>query len=391
MIRIKRSRSFRILTFMLLFSAIYVIGNIYLLYAKQDNEDRKPENIEMILRELIDKPMGELTSGDFKNLTELDLSGREIESMEGVNLCTNLRKLDLSDNSIEDITAISALTELIELDLSRNFITNLEPLRNCRKLESLNLEENSVETIEALADLKNLVVLNVSGNLIYDFTVLKSLPNLKEIYLRENIIDDLKQIADLPNLLLIDLSDNYYIEIEPLVKYGNFNKDCVILLNGNFLSDEEQTVDLPNLRKKVKVQYEFTNETIENCCRLTLRALGSTELAYQDQNGQGNYGSWANLIDPELNYIQQGFTRSDIINFYSIAVFNVTLSVKGNDGKIQKPSTFQIVALPYSQRKGLRTFAIDDNQTPLMWIGPRFAWTLKGLNLKDPKFWMPLR
>jgi len=106
----------------------------------------------------------------------------------------------------------------------------------------------------------------------------------------------------------------------------------------------------------------------ENRCKLTLRALGSTQLAYQDQNLDKNYGTWVALQDVANNYIQQGYSRANIIDNYSIALFQVTTSLMSG-GYSAADSSFTIVALPRSQRNRLRTFALGDDQTPRVWVG----------------------
>ncbi|MEO7994092.1 MAG: hypothetical protein ABI743_06805, partial [bacterium] len=47
-------------------------------------------------------------------------------------------------------------------------------------------------------------------------------------------------------------------------------------------------------------------QTVENRAKLTLRALGSSQLAYQDGNRDHHYGGWGDLLSS--NYIQQGYT-----------------------------------------------------------------------------------
>ena len=106
----------------------------------------------------------------------------------------------------------------------------------------------------------------------------------------------------------------------------------------------------------------------ENRCKLTLRALGSTQLAYQDQNLDKNYGTWVALQNPSNNYIQQGYSRANIIDNYSIALFQIVGSAMSG-GYTANDSSFTIVALPRSQRNRLRTFALGDDQTPRVWVG----------------------
>lgn len=98
----------------------------------------------------------------------------------------------------------------------------------------------------------------------------------------------------------------------------------------------------------------------ENRAKLTLRALGSSQLAYQDQNLDKNYGNWNAMV--ATDYVQLGYTRTNMIDNYSLAVFYANPSAQVN-GITASDSSFTIVAVPRNNRNRLRTFAICDDQT----------------------------
>ena len=130
----------------------------------------------------------------------------------------------------------------------------------------------------------------------------------------------------------------------------------------------------------------------ENRCKLTLRALGSSQLAYADGNLDKEYGTWVALQDTD--YIQDGYNRLNIIDNYSIALFHVGESTMIGDFSAAD-SSFTVVAIPRSTKNRLRTFAIGDDQTPRVWVGT----TDLGTQLNDPvsvslsniEEWEPLR
>jgi hypothetical protein len=129
------------------------------------------------VREAIGKPEGRLYTHQLLTLIELDLSGRGIRELEGIEGIRNLRVLDLSDNQIEDLT----------------------PLQGLRKLQKLNLRENRVRDITALAKMKQLTYLNLHSNEdIQDLTPLKNLTMLNSLILRNVPIGD--QVSILANL-----------------------------------------------------------------------------------------------------------------------------------------------------------------------------------------------
>jgi len=460
------------------------------------------KSMEQFLREVINKPEGELTSGDFKDLTELDASNQDITELDGIELCTNLtglnlrynhthdighlrslaklkwinlqnnsidsleplkdlknlehltlsgnwlndiyplqdlnnlqelaldsnrisdlrpiagltklKSLSLKYNNITDLTPLSDLQNLWELNLDSNVISNIEPLRNLKSLEILSLKNNYIRDPEPLSGLgKSLEVLYLDGNRIRDISTLRDLNKLNYLSLDENPIqnlefsntlEDITEISlvrakvkdigfidDLPRLMSLNLAHNKIVDIEPILNH-KFLLD--INLHDNPLSEKARKEVIPAFRNKGKrVVLDMPREELENRCKLTLRALGSTELAYQDQNLAGNYGTWAALTnpDPKLRYIQEGYTRSNIIEFYSIVVFNVTSSSVRPDGRSNNDSTFSIVAFPYTASYPLRTFAIDNTQTPFVWIGHESEWSFTNINLRDPKLWEAMR
>ena len=127
----------------------------------------------------------------------------------------------------------------------------------------------------------------------------------------------------------------------------------------------------------------------ENRCKLTLRALGSSQLAYMDGNIDKNYGSWQAMTDAD--YIQEGYTRSNIIDNYSVHIFNVVRSLEIG-GVSASDSSFTIVATPRSDRNKLRTFALGEDQTPRVWVGDDSLWDdTTMIQLNNIEYWEPLR
>lgn len=113
-------------------------------------------------------------------------------------------------------------------------------------------------------------------------------------------------------------------------------------------------------------------QDLENKCKMRLRVFGSIQLGYSDQNKNFDYGTWISLQKSE--YIQQGYSRSNFIERYSISVFDVRLATIV-DGKSQGDSRFDIVAVPRQPNvHRLRTFGICEDQTPLLWIGEDSWW-----------------
>ncbi|MDQ8209593.1 hypothetical protein QEH52_18865 [Coraliomargarita sp. SDUM461003] len=109
-----------------------------------------------------------------QNLTDLDASGRGIQSLRGLELCTNLESLSLDDNLIADLSPLSELTKLTHLDLGvdvdaypeGNPFKDLSPLANLWSLESLNLQGCGATDFSLLGSLPSLASVNVEDTLL---------------------------------------------------------------------------------------------------------------------------------------------------------------------------------------------------------------------------------
>ncbi|WP_125761972.1 leucine-rich repeat domain-containing protein [Companilactobacillus hulinensis] len=101
------------------------------------------------LREAIEKQLNgeKLTTDNIKNVNTLELSGKGITSLKGLEFAENLNNLNLSDNQITDISDLSELGSLNNLNLSGNGITNFDAL-NGKNIETLNTEGQKVELKE---------------------------------------------------------------------------------------------------------------------------------------------------------------------------------------------------------------------------------------------------
>ena len=99
-----------------------------------------------------------------EELDSLDLSGYEINDLDGLVHCKNLLILDLSNNFIEDVAEISALSHLHELYLANNHIGYIDALNFCTHLKIVDLSFNKIDDLSPLFDLEELEYVNVAGN-----------------------------------------------------------------------------------------------------------------------------------------------------------------------------------------------------------------------------------
>ncbi|MFA6457299.1 MAG: leucine-rich repeat domain-containing protein [Bacteroidota bacterium] len=99
-----------------------------------------------------------------EELDSLDLSGYEINDLDGLSHCKNLMTLDLSNNFVDDIADISSLLHLRELYLTSNRIGYIDALSFCLQLKVVDLSYNTIDDISPLLELDELEYVNLVGN-----------------------------------------------------------------------------------------------------------------------------------------------------------------------------------------------------------------------------------
>src|SRR5690242_2813536 len=138
-----------------------------------------PINLELLAK---------LSAND-PNITEISLSGEQLDDNDLFVLCTALKNnthvisLDLSINQISDIWPLAELINLQQLFLEGNKIYNIQSLAKLHNLKNLVLAQNDIGDIQPLADLVNLEFLILSKNKISQIQILEKLVNLIKLEL----------------------------------------------------------------------------------------------------------------------------------------------------------------------------------------------------------------
>lgn len=158
---------------------------------------------------------GQITETEALAVQELDFrydaqinGGVKITSLTGIEAFKNLKNLNLSEQSIEDASKIGEIETLTELDLSGNQIKSLDLSRNKllerlylnnNKIKTLNLEsnselsdfranENELETIKLSYDCKKLIAVQIKKNKLSVESldeIIKRLPNVENVPVQE--------------------------------------------------------------------------------------------------------------------------------------------------------------------------------------------------------------
>jgi len=384
-----------------------------------------PKSIEVVLREQINKPSGDLTINDFKDLKILDASKRKITDLTGIELCTNLEELDLGINYITDLSLLSKLNNLKTLNLRSNKITNIDALSGLTNLEEINLSRNRITNIAPLLSLPKLTKLDLSRNSEADFAPISELARLTELKLEYNNIfrppdlSGLKQLKSL-NLALNDIFYTDFIknlnpEIEELYLHSNIIRNISSLsslvnlrkirLDHNDLRSLDSLSDFTNL-VELNVSENQKLKDIKALSNLTdLSILNLADLRIQDISPIENL---TNLEDLNISHGNNSKILIDDLKPLAKLQNLQKLNAEGNNIKDLEPLTglSKLAELnlmqnriekiePLKNLKGLETLRIRSNKIqdirPLTELLTKLAILDISANpIKDMKSWIGL-
>lgn len=173
-------------------------------------------NLELLIRQTINRPEGVLTARDVIGITAIDAREKEVASLEGIQALSSLQTLRLDNNRLTDISPLAGLGNLETLTLRGNQISDLSPLAKLTRLQVLDLRDNEAVDVSPLAELTNLQELNLRGNGIADIAFLAKLTALRELNLRDNAVHDISVLAGLRKLEDLNLRNNKITDVSPL-------------------------------------------------------------------------------------------------------------------------------------------------------------------------------
>lgn len=232
--------------FILTLSTFYKVeGKEKILNNQRLNLIFKDTNLELAVREVLNKPNGDLTIVDVESITSLDINYKDITSLDGIQNLKNLESLNLRNNKITDIRPLSNLSKLKDLYLSENKISDLSSLKNLSNLEYLSLEGNEIKEIDSLGKLKNLQTLNLTRNNIKYIKGISSAKALKNLSLSFNEIKSLEELSSLNNLTILNLNNNNITSVNPLSTLCNLQ---ILNISYNQISDISSIRNLPELK-----------------------------------------------------------------------------------------------------------------------------------------------
>lgn len=209
------------------------------------SENEKLYNALKKARPVLDEDNNEtITIAELESITgTLDISNSSIESIDGLQACTNVIELYINDNKISELDYLSGLNNLsvliadnnnisdvdllpaslTYLNVSRNNLADIEGVQYTNNLEYLFADENNISNIDCLENKNRLKSLSLSTNSINDIAVLSGCTGLTYLNLSDNGITDVSSLNVLEKLRDLRLSNNTIsnITLIPNVKYRN--------------------------------------------------------------------------------------------------------------------------------------------------------------------------
>lgn len=185
----------------------FLIVLFFAVSAKSQNVDIPDSNFEQALIDLnIDNDgslNGIVAEADVRNIEVLDISNKNISSLDGIEAFQNLKYLYAYNNEISSID-VSANTSLIHLSLNNNSIANLDVTNN-PLLEELHINNNGMNGL-SLANHPDLFRLHAGGNQLSSID-LSGLPKLNSLILWGSELS-LIDLSNNPELVELVLDDN---------------------------------------------------------------------------------------------------------------------------------------------------------------------------------------
>ena len=173
-------------TFIVLLAVLLCLSSVAADKKKPLTKEESAKVIEAHIRKVLRKPTGELTKVDLERVTRLNLTGKQLTSMKGLENLTKLTWLLLGGNHLTDLKGLEKLSQLKSLNLYDNKLTSVKGLEKLTKLTLLSLNGNNLTDVKALENLKSLKVLYLLDNKLTDVKGLEKLTQLKQLFLNNN-------------------------------------------------------------------------------------------------------------------------------------------------------------------------------------------------------------
>ncbi|MBU3223291.1 leucine-rich repeat domain-containing protein [Clostridium algidicarnis] len=207
----------------------------------------KDKTLEKVVRKIINKPEGEISTEDVSKIITLNAENKGIKDLSGLEQFKNLEILNL------DNYYANTVTTGIE-----NEITDIMPLKGLPKLRILQARENKIKDISSLQDLPSITKLDLSSNQIIDVSPLDGLTKLTYLDIRSNKITDISVLEGMSNLTILCVGSNPLEDLSTIYNLTKIEKLYINRLNNvidfefllNYKKIEALDVSSVNLTRK---------------------------------------------------------------------------------------------------------------------------------------------
>ncbi|OCT14889.1 hypothetical protein A8709_12190 [Paenibacillus pectinilyticus] len=246
-------------------------------FAKAADKLIEDPNLEIAIRDVLQKYSGDITIDDLEKLDTLYQTRKEniVNSLKGLEYAKNLYSLYFSNNNISDVSPIANLPKLTKLSLGGNKLKDISKLGSLPSLTNLGLNHNQIEEISVLSNFPNLEILSINHNQIKNINNLNNLTKLTFLNIEENQITDISAIHDLKKLNLFMANSNQIRDLTPFINLQILS----IQINNNKIEDLAPLAamkDLGNLRIAGNQIKDIS--PLANLNKLTLLELANNQI-----------------------------------------------------------------------------------------------------------------
>ncbi|OAQ97911.1 hypothetical protein LLEC1_04493 [Akanthomyces lecanii] len=212
----------------------------------------------------------------FDRLTELDLTGNNIEVVRNIHLAPCLSKLTLANNKLQTFEAAKACKTIRHLDVGQNELTHLD-ISGLPSLHTLLADGNQLSSVTGLQRTRRLDSLSLReqrGHRPLSLEFLSVGYEVRKLYLSGNYLGSFEPRVDMLNLQLLELANcgltslpNEVGQLMPNLRSLNINFNAIadvkalqyiprlkkLLMAGNRLADSTSVtqllMDFPHLTR----------------------------------------------------------------------------------------------------------------------------------------------
>lgn len=197
-----------------------------------------------------------------ERLSDLDLAGNEISSIENLELLPALARLKLSKNKLRQLSLKASMKTLRQLDVNDNELERLD-LSGMPNLHSLHADRNRISSITGFSKARRLDSLSLReqrGEEPLDPGFLSSACEVRKLFLSGNYLRTFEPQVDFLNLQLLELA-NCGLQTLP-ANIGQLMPNVRTLnLNFNAISDLSPLRFIPRLKKLVAAGNRLADST----------------------------------------------------------------------------------------------------------------------------------